>query len=102
MIKSCRQLFFIISVALLTACSRDTRTTDINECTAQTQREMSNDPSASRALANQSDEQRHDVIGNMISVCMEQRGYKHDDGAMTDGRCVDDVDYNPYCYLKGE
>jgi hypothetical protein len=101
MIRLCQLSSFLVFAFFLIGCSPDTRTTDIKECTVQTQQEMSKDPSASRALANQSAEQRHDAIGNIISACMEQRGYKHDDGAMTDQRCVDDVDYNPYCYLKG-
>src|SRR5436305_1496110 len=28
----------------------------------------------------------------MIAACMESRGYRHDDGAMADSRCVNNVD----------
>jgi hypothetical protein len=100
MIRSRHLSALLVFAPILIGCSRDTRTTDIKECTAQTQLEMPKDPSASRALANQSDEQRHDAIGNIIAACMDLRGYRHDNGAMADQRCVEDVDYNPYCYQR--
>jgi hypothetical protein len=46
------------------------------------------------------EEQRHDRLGGQIASCMENLGYHHDNSAMTDERCVDDVDFNPYCYRR--
>jgi len=100
MIRPCHLSALLVLAIIFIGCSRDTRVADVKECDTQTQRETSTDPSASRALADQSAEQRHDAVGNMIAACMEQRGYSHDDGAMTDQRCVEDVDYNPYCYQR--
>jgi len=37
----------------------------------------------------------------MITACMEKLGYRHDQGSMANAHCVDDVDYNPYCYARG-
>ena len=101
MSKCCHLLFLLATATLLFACSRDTREADIKECGAETQSHLSQDQSARKSLADRTESERHDAIGSIIAACMEQRGYKHDDGAMTDERCVDDVDYNAFCYLKG-
>ena len=43
-------------------------------------------------------EERHDEIGVEIAECMASKGYRHDNAAMADERCIDDVDYNAFCY----
>jgi hypothetical protein len=80
---------------LMSACSRDNREADVKQCSATAQRQVSQAPSAS---ASESAEARHDRLGGEIATCMEKLGYRHDNSAMTDQRCVDDVDFNPYCY----
>ena len=77
---------------LLSACSRDNREADIKTCIATAQHD------GSQGQPGESDEERHDRIGELVTSCMEQAGYRHDQISMADGRCVDDVDYNPYCY----
>lgn len=88
------------SLVIFAACARDTREADVRECLAQSQTRAVQDGPARRALSDQTEDERHDAIGGMVAACMEQRGYRHDDGAMTDERCVDDVDYSPYCYER--
>jgi hypothetical protein len=86
--------------AYLTACSRENREKDLKECTTSTQRQWSQEQSVNGAFSGLEKEERRDAIGGMIAACMESRGYRHDGGAMIDERCVDDVDYNPYCYRR--
>lgn len=100
MSKSIHFLLLLVSATILFACSRDTREADFKECSVETQSHLVQDQSASNSLADRTENERHDAIGSIIAACMEQRGYKHDDGAMTDERCVEDVDYNPYCYER--
>ena len=91
-----RAALFLVLAASLAACSRDKRETDIKACIAEAQQ-----PQPDYSIpANESAEDQHDRIGSLAAVCMQQRGYRHDDRSMTDQRCVDDVDYNPYCYVK--
>ena len=92
-------LIVLVLSAYWAACSRDNRETDLKECSTDTQRQLSREQSTG-GLVGLTKEERHDAIGGMIAACMEGRGYRHDDGAMIDGRCVDDVDYDPYCYQK--
>ena len=94
-----RTTLMLIIAGWAAACSRDTRQADIKDCIAQSQHQIQGAPPGGTPQ-NEGFEERHDRIGGMIAVCMEQRGYRHDDGAMTDARCVDDVDYNPYCYAR--
>ena len=84
----------------LTACSRDNRQADVKQCSLEAQRHLLQDQSTNGAFAGLTKDDRHDAIGGMIAACMESHGYRHGEGAMTDGRCVDDVDYNPYCYER--
>ena len=86
-----------LAAAQFSACSRDNRAADVKQCNANAQREV---PEAQSASANESAEQRHDRLGGQIAVCMDNLGYRHDNSAMTDERCVDDVDFNPYCYRR--
>lgn len=86
----------IAALGLLAACSRDSREADIKQCIAQAQRQASQGQSP---YPDESAEERHDRLGNDIAACMEKLGYRHDDGAMTDQRCVNDVDYNAFCYV---
>ena len=93
---------FLAALALavagqLPACSRDGRTADTNKCIAQAQKQATQQDTAS---AHESAEERHDRIGAEVTVCMEKLGYSHDDGSMTDARCIDDVDFNPTCYRR--
>jgi len=81
----------------LSACSRDSREADVKQCVATALRETSQ---TQTAYAAESVDERHDRLGGQIAACMENLGYNHDDGSMTDERCVDDVDFNPYCYRR--
>ena len=92
------QLHFAVfaTIGLLSACSKDHRQADMKVCIADgekraAQGQLNLPPSASS-------EDRHDRIGAEVAECMEAKGYRHDDGAMTDERCVNDVDYNSFCY----
>ena len=96
MIHIVRAALFLVLVASLAACSRDRREPDIKACIAEAQH-----PQPDYSIpANESAEEKHDRIGGLTAACMQQRGYRHDDRSMTDQHCVDDVDYNPYCYIK--
>jgi len=96
MLHPVRAALFLALAACLAACSREEREPDIRACIAQAQH-----PQPDYSIpANESAEEKHDRIGGLVSACMQQRGYRHDDRSMADSRCVDDVDYNPYCYVK--
>lgn len=86
-------------IATQTACSRDTRTSDIKQCVAEVQQSAS-ERKLSSLLDTDSAEERHDKIGSGVSDCMEKLGYRHTDGDMADERCIEDVDFNPYCYRR--
>jgi hypothetical protein len=45
---------------------------------------------------NASQEEKHDVIGEGVAACMKAAGYRRNP---TDTQCVDDVDFNPRCYM---
>ena len=82
---------------LVAACSRDIRAEDMKVC----KEEAENETPTSQLLylrSTISKEERHDSIGSDIAACMAGKGYRHDQAVMADGRCVDDIDYNPYCY----
>ena len=85
---------------LTTGCSRDRRSEDIKICTEDAQKKV---PTSQLLYLRSviSEEERHDSMGSDIAECMSGKGYRHDEAAMADGRCVDDVDYNPYCYRRG-
>lgn len=87
---------FAVSMQL-SACSRDRREADTKECIASSQHLAAQ---GQFATPDESDEERHDRIGGDVAACMEKLGYRHDQSSMADGRCVDDVDYNPYCYAR--
>ena len=76
--------------ALSCGCSHDHRQADIKACIAGAQRQTSRAPG-------QSDEEFHDQVGELVADCMKQAGYRHD---MSSEQCLDDVDYNPSCYLR--
>ena len=90
-----------MAVLFLAGCSRDNRNADIKLCTAEGEKKVPNSELLYlRTPA--SEEERHDDIGSGIAECMASKGYHHDNGAMADERCIDDVDYNPYCYRKAK
>ena len=86
-------------MAGLSGCSRDNREPDIKACIAGAQTDASQGRTDYPIPANESAEEKHDRIGGLIASCMEKLGYRHDDRSMNDARCIDDVDYNPYCYI---
>lgn len=71
-------------------CAPDHRQADIKACVAGAQRD------SSRAQG-ESDEQYHDQVGELVVDCMKEAGYRHD---MSSEACLDDVDYNPACYIR--
>lgn len=89
-------LFFARAVLLATvatfvvACSRDDPQADVKACIARSEKDTSRPPG-------QSDEDFHDQVGELVADCMKEAGYRHD---MSSGQCVDDVDYNPACYVR--
>jgi hypothetical protein len=72
------------------ACSPDHRQADVKACIASSQKDISRG-------TGQSDEDFHDQIGELVADCMKQAGYRHD---MSSEQCIDDVDYNPACYVR--
>jgi hypothetical protein len=80
----------ISAALLLAACSPDHRQADIGKCIAQSE-------AALPQGAGVNNEEAHDEVGAMVIDCMKAMGYRHD---MADGRCVDDVDFGPYCYVQ--
>ena len=88
------RLFLAAAIlAILPACSPDNRAADIRACIANAQRGYLKAPGESAEVV-------HDQIGGMVAECMSERGYSHDERAMSAAKCVDDVDYNPACYLR--
>ena len=91
-------LIAVLAACVLSSCSKDDRQADIKNCIGDAQKVAMqgqlNIPSGASA------EDRHDRIGAEVAACMDRQGYRHDNGSMTDERCVDDVDYNPYCYAR--
>ena len=87
----------VVLMGLLGACSHDSRGADLKQCSATMGRQSSQTQAANPG---ETEEQRHDKLGNQIAACMENLGYRHDNNTMTDERCVDDVDFNPYCYRR--
>jgi hypothetical protein len=92
-------LAFALSVS--TSCSQDNRQAVIKECIADVQRDASTG-SIIDLLPSDNGEIRHDKMGAAVVACMSKAGYSHANFDMTDQRCVDDVDFNPYCYRKGQ
>ena len=85
-------------IALIAACSRDSRASDIQRCVDEVQRKTTQGQLSYLLSDTDSSEVRHDKIGGVVSDCMEKLGYGHTNREMSDKRCVDDVDFNPYCY----
>ena len=94
------RLALVVSTSLLASCSRDDRAEDIKLCMADVENKVPNSELLYLRSA-ASVEERHDNVGVGIAECMASKGYRHDSGAMADERCVDDVDYNSYCYRRG-
>ena len=92
----------IIAIALtfLAACSQDRRSADMAQCVAQVQQLVSQGQLNSLLNASDSAEERHDKIGGVVADCMQKAGYGHANRDMTDSRCLDDVDFSPYCYRR--
>jgi len=94
-------LALAIALSFLAACSRDSRTTDMAQCVAQVQSQVSQGQLNSMFSPSDSEEDRHDKIGGAVADCMRKAGYSHANRDMTDARCLDDVDFSPYCYRRG-
>jgi hypothetical protein len=90
-------LIAALAVCVL-SCSKDTRQADTKNCVASAYKLASEGQLDIPAGA--SAEDRHDRIGAEVAACMDRQGYRHDNRSMTDERCVDDVDYDPYCYER--
>jgi hypothetical protein len=94
-------VLLVSALTFLTGCSKDTRTSDINACVAEIQHKASQGEQNYLLGTADSAEERHDKIGGLVAGCMEKLGYRHANRDMTDERCVDDVDFNAYCYRRG-
>jgi hypothetical protein len=87
-------------LALFSAsCSRDSRQADIKQCIAKVQQDASRGGLSDLDPSDDS-ETRHDKLGAVVAECMNEAGYRHQTFDMSDERCVDDVDFNPYCYRR--
>jgi len=89
-----------IALTLLAACSKDSRGADMAQCVAQVQQLVSQGQLNNVLNPTDSAEERHDKIGGAVADCMRKAGYGHASRDMTDSRCLDDVDYSPYCYRR--
>jgi hypothetical protein len=85
----------------LTACSPDNRSADIKRCITSVQQQAMRG-SLTNLTRTDSAEDLHDKIGAAVSDCMSNGGYSHANADMADGRCLDDVDFNPYCYRRSK
>jgi hypothetical protein len=88
---------FLVLSCFLAACSRDNRAADIKQCIAKgeaSQKEWDRFQTAESA------EERHDHIGGLVAACMNDAGFGHADRDQADARCINDVDFNPYCYRR--
>jgi hypothetical protein len=79
----------------LAACSRDHRQADIQRCVSVAEYQASHQlpPPPSDETA----DERHDRLGDLVVDCMEKHGYVENNTALANERCVDDVAFNPYC-----
>jgi hypothetical protein len=92
-------LALTLAISLISSCSRDNRQADIKQCMAEAEKDAAAGitPDLSPADAG---EVRHDKLGAAVAACMSKEGYGHANFDMSDQRCVDDVDFNPYCYQR--
>jgi hypothetical protein len=95
LLSSVQILMLAVMPVVLTGCSRDSRQADIKQCIVRSERSQNHD-----FQPTDSADERHDEIGDLIAACMSDAGYGHANGDETDARCIDDVDFNPYCYRK--
>jgi len=85
-----RAILVATAVTFVIGCSPDNRQADVKACIASSQKD-------SLRSSGQSDEEFHDQVGELVADCMKQAGYRHD---MSSEQCIDDVDYNPACYVR--
>ena len=99
-----QQAAIVLVVAVMASfsasCSRDNRDRDIKQCIADVQKKAATG-AINDLQAADSSEERHDKLGTYVAACMRQAGYGHANFDMSDARCVDDVDFKPYCYARG-
>lgn len=81
-----RSVVLISIFFLLASCSPDHRDEDVRTCIAMY-------PPSGQSQGRS--EEMHDTIGDQVAECMKSKGYRRD---MADARCIDDVDFNKYCY----
>lgn len=87
-------------IALLAGCTRDSREADIKQCIATSEYQVSHGLLPYKMPPADSAEERHDQIGGVVAGCMHKAGYRHDNAALANSRCVDDLNFNPYCYRR--
>jgi hypothetical protein len=88
--KWCMVFIVFLGVALaVSACTPDNRVADLQRCIGA---------AASKAgSATLTGEEAHDAVGAGAADCMKLLGYRHD---MAGPKCVDDVDFNSFCYVR--
>ncbi|MFO0886592.1 MAG: hypothetical protein U0894_20830 [Pirellulales bacterium] len=83
------------------SCSPDNRQGDLKQCIAGVDQDTS-----AHSIPDISPSDRgevlHDKLGAAIAGCMSEKGYGHTNHDMTDERCVDDVDFNAFCYQRSK
>ncbi len=85
-----RTILIAAFAILAAACSPADPSADIRRCIAEAQRNTSPTPGADA-------EEAHDQLGSLVADCMRDAGYRHD---MSSAQCLDDVDFNPACYVR--
>lgn len=93
-------LALTLPICFSAACSRDNREADMKQCVANTQRDAAQGKLKLQMENAETPEERHDAIGRVVAACMKHAGYKHVGSDLADARCVEDVEFNPYCYRR--
>jgi hypothetical protein len=85
-----RTASLLLGALIVSGCAPDNRQADIKKCIVRAAAE------APPRRDGQGQEEVHDAIGALVVDCMKDLNYRHD---MTDEKCVDDVDFDPSCYV---
>ena len=91
-------LILVTPMLFLAACSRDHRQADIKRCVGVAEYQASH--LLPLAPSDETAEERHDRLGDLVADCMEKLGHVESNATIAKERCVDDVVFNPYCYRQ--
>ena len=88
--KIIKILAIVSFVPVIFACAPDHSRDDLAKCVAQ-------NPKSPLAQDQSTPEELHDAMGETVAECMKRAGYKHDQSGP---KCINDVDFNQYCYVR--